>query len=175
MSSTATATIAYRVEMLPTKEQKLFLQKQRVARRRVWNLLLTRTQQRLATGEVFEKSQLNRELTVLKKTKRFSWLYDVPAPCTHSAAQDLEKTIIAATILKNAGMPNYRFKKPIDSFQVAWTSFSRSFKSVEFAKCPGIFVRLAKHDRFYGKLNHYHVLISDLCGLQFPDYFDQSV
>lgn len=154
-----TATIAYRVELLPTQTQKLFFRKQLVARRRVWNYLLTRSQQRLAAGNEFQKNELNRELTVLKKTPKYNWLYDVPSPCTHSAAQEIEKTFQAAKKQKTAGKPKYKYRKSSDSFQIVWNRFSRSFKSVQIQRCPGEYVRIKKHDKFHGILNHNHARI----------------
>jgi len=154
-----TASIAYKVELLPTLEQKLFFRKQLTARRFVWNYLLTSSQQRLAAGIKIPKNNLNRELTQLKKTDKSGWLYDVPTSCTHSAAQDLEKTYSAMKKISKAGAPAYKHKRPTDSFQVSWTRFSRSFHSVGLARCPGEYVRIKKHDKFYGILNHYHARV----------------
>ena len=154
-----TTTIAYKVELLPTREQKLFFRKQLTARRFVWNYLLTSSQQRLAAGIEIPKNSLNRELTQLKKTEKYSWLYDVPTSCTHSAAQDLEKTYSAMKKITKAGAPAYKHKRPTDSFQIMWNRFSRSFQSVSLARCPGEYVRVKKHDKFHGILNHNHARI----------------
>ena len=153
------ATLAYRVELFPTELQRRWLARQLLARRRVWNYLLTRMQQRLAAGEALEKNLLNRQLTQLKKTLKYSWLYGVPTQCTHSAAQDLEKTYFAAQKLRAAGAPRYKLRSVKDSFQTSWSKFSRTFRSVKLARCPGGYIRIARHDAFHGKLNHDHARV----------------
>jgi len=81
---------AKRVRLKPTKEQEIQLWKSVGTARRAYNWALAKQEINYKAGGTFiSDGRLRKELTVLKQTVEFSWLYEVSSNNTKQAIKDL--------------------------------------------------------------------------------------
>lgn len=85
-----TMILAKRVRLKPTNEQEIQLWKSVGTARWAYNWALTKQEENYRTGGKFiSDGMLRKELTVLKQTDEFSWLYEVSNNITKQAIKDL--------------------------------------------------------------------------------------
>lgn len=101
---------AYRFRLVPTAAQKVSFAKAAGTRRWVWNWALSRKIEFYKeTGKSISWVDLSKELTKLKNTEEFCWLWEVSADIPQQVLIDLDRAF-AAFFDKRAGFPNYRSK-----------------------------------------------------------------
>ncbi|XRG81138.1 transposase [Rossellomorea sp. GAMAL-10_SWC] len=82
--------LAKRIRLRPTKEQEIQLWKSVGTARWAYNWALAKQEENYKTGGKFiSDGILRKELTVLKQTDEFSWLYEVSNNITKQAIKDL--------------------------------------------------------------------------------------
>lgn len=112
------ANIAYKFELMPTREQKRIFAQAAGCRRFVWNKAIELQKQCLEQEVPFLKyTELARRLVLWKKEDDMLWLQEAPSQALQQCLMDASAAIQAFKAKKN-GFPKFQARGDGDSFRI---------------------------------------------------------
>ena len=123
------ANIAYKFELMPTREQKRIFAQAAGCRRFVWNKAIE-LQKRCLEHEVpfLKYTELAGRLVLWKKEDDMLWLQEAPSQALQQCLMDASAAIQAFKA-KKKGFPKFQARGDGDSFRIPKTGFVRFRKS----------------------------------------------